>query len=165
MVELTMIRLLKVFKGWKITQDFGLTNFAREHPNYYKYGVHTGIDFGMPKGTNIKAPHSAVVVKVNRVRRYNKEGKEIGTGLSVSLWDTVQDIATRYYHLNEIFVKKGQVVDPGTVFATVGNTGLSTASHLHFELLQTLDGFVINKNNGAGGAIDPYNEGMVIWLD
>jgi murein DD-endopeptidase MepM/ murein hydrolase activator NlpD len=76
-----MIRLLSVFKGWKITQDFGLTDFARNHPNYYKYGVHTGIDFGMPKGTKIQAPHAGIIVKVNKQRRYNRQGKEIGTGL------------------------------------------------------------------------------------
>jgi murein DD-endopeptidase MepM/ murein hydrolase activator NlpD len=159
-----VIKLLSVFDGWKITQLFGRTNYAREHPNYYKYGVHTGIDYGMVTGTKIRSPHSAIVVKVNRKRKHNEDGKEIGTGLSVSLWDPFQEIATRYYHLEDIYVKKGDHVDPGEVFSEVGDSGLSSGPHLHFELLETSDGYVIHKNNGAGGAIDPFDKLLVTWI-
>jgi murein DD-endopeptidase MepM/ murein hydrolase activator NlpD len=160
-----MIQLKNTFKDWIITQYFGKTLFAQKHPNYYPlYGQHTGIDFGMKKGTPIKAPHNGVVVKINTERRYNpKTGREIGTGLSLSLWDPIQEIATRYYHLDQILVSNNQKIEAGDIIGHVGNTGLSDGDHLHFELLETYNGYVKNMSNGAGGAIDPFGDN-INWI-
>lgn len=157
------IKLSNTFKNWNITQNFGKTPFSLEHPEYYRYGLHTGIDFGMPKGTPILAPHDGIIVRVNTKRKFNNSGKEIGVGLAVSLWDDKQEIATRYYHMSKINVGIEQKVKKYDIIGYIGNTGLSTGYHLHFELLRTKNGYVINKDNGAGGAIDPFNPLKVEW--
>ncbi|WP_316316207.1 M23 family metallopeptidase, partial [Clavibacter michiganensis] len=50
---------------------------------------------------------------------------------------------TRYGHLSRIDVRSGQTVTAGQRVGAVGNTGVSTGSHLHFEVLR------------GGGAVDP----------
>ena len=43
-------------------------------------------------------------------------------------------IESRYLHLDSIAVTAGQKVEPSQPIGTVGNTGISTGSHLHFEI-------------------------------
>ena len=159
------IILKDVFNDWKITQLFGKTPFAIKHPEIYKYKQHTGIDFGMRKGTKIYAPHDGIMVKVDSKIEYTKEGLPTGTGLSFSLWDSKQLIATRYYHTQKLIVKLNKIYKEGDLIGYVGDTGHNrSGSHLHFELVETNDiAHVINKDNGAGGAIDPYSK-KVKWV-
>jgi transcriptional regulator with XRE-family HTH domain len=42
--------------------------------------------------------------------------------------------ATAYAHLDQVFVSDGQWLGPGTVIGTLGNTGMSTGPHLHYEI-------------------------------
>ena len=49
---------------------------------------------------------------------------------------------TQYYHLGNFFIRKGQSVKAGEKIGLVGNTGKSTAEHLHYEVL--FEGVAIN---------------------
>lgn len=109
-----LIRLASGF-GWRI------------HPIYKVKKLHTGIDFSAPIGTPVYATADGVVkyVKV----KFSGYGKflEIDHGFGYR---------TRYAHLHDFNVKEGQKVKRGELIAYVGNTGMSTASHLHYEVLK-----------------------------
>ena len=85
---------------------------------------HPGIDISTPRGTRILAPADGVVVFVGRKRGYGK-ALVINHGYGV---------VTRYGHLDGHNVRNGQRVRRGDVIAFVGNTGRSTAPHLHYEV-------------------------------
>jgi murein DD-endopeptidase MepM/ murein hydrolase activator NlpD len=48
--------------------------------------------------------------------------------------DHGRGLFTGYWHLSEMVVEVGQQVDTGDLLGLVGNTGLSTGAHLHWEL-------------------------------
>ncbi len=86
---------------------------------------HSGIDISAKRGTPIFAPADGIVSKV---------GKSKGLGNTVII-SHLNNMQTRYGHMQDILVKKGQNVKRGDVIGTVGNTGRSTGPHLHFEIL------------------------------
>lgn len=85
---------------------------------------HPGIDVSTPRGTPIVAPADGVVVFVGKKRGYGK-ALVINHGYGV---------LTRYGHLDGWDVRPGQRVRRGDPIAFVGNTGRSTAPHLHYEV-------------------------------
>ncbi len=85
---------------------------------------HAGQDFGAPEGVLVTAPAEGVVVLAEPL---------VVRGNAVIL-DHGRGIFTGYWHLSEIKVAPGQVVAPGDAIGLVGNTGLSTGAHLHWEL-------------------------------
>lgn len=98
---------------------------------------HAGIDIAAPKGTNVLAADSGVVVF---------EGEDGGYGLSVVIYHG--HYYTRYAHNSQNLVTTGQAVNKGQVIARVGSTGKSTGSHLHFEIRTgSLYGPTINPLN------------------
>ena len=99
-------------------------SYSRRHPILRIRRPHLGVDVSAPKGTPITAPATGVVITVERSFTY---------GLVVEL-DHGDGVITRYAHCESIEVEKGQEVIAGTTIATVGNSGLSTAPHLHYEV-------------------------------
>ncbi|MEL7003910.1 MAG: M23 family metallopeptidase [Bacteroidota bacterium] len=99
----------------------------RIHPVYNVRKLHTGIDFSAPIGTPIYATADGKVTKAKV--RFSGYGKlvEIDHGFGYQ---------TRYAHMHEFIVKEGQQVKRGQVIGYVGNTGLSTAPHLHYEVIK-----------------------------
>lgn len=87
--------------------------------------LHTGLDFPSGQGTPILAAAGGVVL----VQEYHPA---YGNMVEV---DHGNDLVTRYAHASRVFVKKGDLVKRGQKIAEVGNTGRSTGSHLHFEVL------------------------------
>jgi murein DD-endopeptidase MepM/ murein hydrolase activator NlpD len=69
-------------------------------------------------------------------------------------------LVTGYWHLSKTHVRVGDAVTRGSVFAEVGSTGLSTGSHLHWEVWVngvSVDGKQLLARNGlAGIQLSPY---------
>ena len=90
---------------------------------------HKGIDISAPEGTEVYASAAGVVIKTELESKRNRGyGKEI-------IIDHGDSLKTRYAHLSEILVKEGQNVTRWDVIGRVGQTGRSTAPHLHYEVL------------------------------
>ncbi|MFW5706292.1 MAG: M23 family metallopeptidase [Bacteroidota bacterium] len=99
----------------------------RIHPVYKTLRMHSGVDFTAPTGTPIYAPGDGVVKKVERNRH--------GYGLMIVV-DHGYGYETLYAHLSKFNVRQGQKVKRGEVIGFIGNTGVSTAPHLHYEVIR-----------------------------
>jgi murein DD-endopeptidase MepM/ murein hydrolase activator NlpD len=108
----------------------------RIHPIYKVRRMHTGCDFSAPRGTPVYATGDGVVIK--KESNYGGYGKEIEI-------DHGYGYVTKYAHLDNFTVRKGQRVKRGEVIGYVGNTGASTAPHLHYEVIK--DGKKVNPMN------------------
>ncbi len=97
----------------------------RIDPVYKIKKFHAGVDFSAPQGTPIYASGSGKVIKTHKSRR--------GYGNTVTI-DHGYGYTTFYAHIKDIHVKRGQEVKRGQIIGTVGNTGKSTAPHLHYEV-------------------------------
>ncbi len=97
----------------------------RTDPIYKVRKFHEGLDFSAPTGTPIYATGDGVVKQVKRSRR--------GYGNTIQL-DHGYNYITLYGHLSKFNVAKGDKVKRGQVIGYVGNTGKSTAPHLHYEV-------------------------------
>ncbi|HSR90954.1 MAG TPA: M23 family metallopeptidase, partial [Gemmatimonadales bacterium] len=96
----------------------------REHPILHVARPHEGIDVSAPMGSSIQSPASGVVVST---------GWETGYGNTVEI-DHGFGITTKFAHCSKILVHQGQRVKRGDLIAQVGNTGLATGPHLHYEV-------------------------------
>lgn len=96
----------------------------RVHPIYHTRKFHQGMDFTAPIGTDVFATGNARVSFV---------GWKQGYGNTVML-DHGFGYVTLYAHLYKQLVVVGQRVKRGDVIALVGNTGMSTGPHLHYEV-------------------------------
>lgn len=85
---------------------------------------HAGQDFGAPEGTLIFAPAPGVVVLA----------EPLAVRGNAVIIDHGQGVFTGYWHMSEMKVTPGMRVETGDVLGLVGNTGLSTGAHLHWEL-------------------------------
>ncbi len=97
----------------------------RIDPVYKVRKFHHGVDFSAPQGTPFYATGDGIVKSTNRSRRGYGNTIEIDHGYNYS---------TFFAHVKDIKVKKGESVKRGQVIGTVGNTGKSTAPHLHYEV-------------------------------
>jgi len=100
----------------------------RIHPIYKVRKMHYGMDFTAPVGTPVYATGNGVVTEVTGSKR-----SRVGLGLEIKI-DHGYGYETVYGHLNAFNVKRGQKVKRGDVIAYVGNSGGSTAPHLHYEV-------------------------------
>jgi len=96
----------------------------RYHPILHEGRPHEGIDVSAPYGAPIEAPASGSVIQA---------GWEAGYG-NVVVIDHGFGIVTKFAHASRILVRVGDKVTRGELIAQVGNTGLSTGPHLHYEV-------------------------------
>ncbi len=98
----------------------------RIHPVYKIRKFHYGMDFTAPTGTEVYATGDGTIELVEFSRRGYGNKIIINHGFGYK---------TLYAHLSGFNVKVGQSVKRGDIIGYVGNTGLSTAPHLHYEVL------------------------------
>lgn len=91
---------------------------------------HRGIDFRCKMGTPIKSTGKGTVIKV--------EDLETGYGKKIEI-EHDDHYITIYAHLSQINVKEGQEVEIGEVIGLSGDSGYSTAPHLHYEVIMDGD--------------------------
>ena len=120
--------LRPVLKG-VVTSGFGM----RTHPVLKVRRHHDGLDFSAPKGTPVYATADGTV-------RFAARNGGYGNMVMIS---HKYGFETRYGHMNKFVVRPGQTVKRGDKIGEVGNTGLTTAPHLHYEV----------KHNGK--VVDP----------
>lgn len=99
----------------------------RVHPVYKVKKLHTGIDFSASIGTPIYATADGKVADINV--SFSGYGKTIQI-------DHGFGFETRYAHMHDFAVKEGELVKRGQIIGYVGNTGTSTAPHLHYEVIK-----------------------------
>ena len=104
-----------------VTSPFGY----RKSPFTGKRTFHSGLDISNRLGTKICATANGKIVFTGRKTNYG----------NVVIIDHGFGKATKYAHLRDILVSRGQQVKRGEAIATLGNTGKSTGPHLHYEVL------------------------------
>ena len=95
------------------------------HPFYRTLQSHQGVDYAIPEGTRIFATADGIVKEV--------KGKNSTSGITVVI-DHRNGYTTSYSHLQSVKVKRGRKVQRGDIIALSGNSGLSLAPHLHYEV-------------------------------
>jgi hypothetical protein len=120
MPSIKPVREDKLQKSMNVLSGFGY----RIHPVYKVSKFHAGVDFPARVGTAIQATGDGVVVET---------GWHSGYGNCVKI-SHGYGYVTLYGHMNKIDVRPGEHVKKGQRIGQVGDTGLSTAPHLHYEV-------------------------------
>jgi murein DD-endopeptidase MepM/ murein hydrolase activator NlpD len=104
-----------------VTSPFGI---RRSYGGGPASSYHAGLDLDVPAGTPVycPAPGRVVLAEALQVR---------GNAVIV---DHGRGVMSGYWHLSQIGVSVGQQVEAGELLGWVGNTGLSTGAHLHWEM-------------------------------
>ena len=110
-------------KNARLTSGFGM----RYHPILHTTRMHAGVDFPTPVGTPLYAAGDGVVSFI---------GSKGGYGKVIEVDHPLAGKMVRYAHLSREApgIKVGTAVRRGQTIAYSGNTGLSTAPHLHYEV-------------------------------
>jgi hypothetical protein len=139
---------------FRLSGEFGELSPVRE------FRPHSGIDIAMPEGTTLRAVGEGVVDRI-----YDGTGA-IGKGLSIKFDDGTRAI---YGHLSDVKAQIGQHVDAGQVVGYSGNTGHSTAPHLHFGMKDAdgslLDPTPLGKWFIERGKVDAYDGAGMSLVD
>ena len=118
--RISKIPSIRPVKGGFLNSSFGY----RKDPIDNEIRFHQGQDITVKSGTPVYAPADGIV------KRAYYAG---GFGNHIKL-DHGNGYTTLFAHLSKIKVKHGQNVNRGDVIGLTGNTGRSTAPHLHYEI-------------------------------
>lgn len=102
----------------------------RTHPIYKTAEFHPGMDFAAPTGTEIYATGDGTIERADATAQ--------GYGNHVVI-DHGFGYKTLYGHMTKFIVKPGQKIKRGQLIGFVGSTGLSTAPHVHYEVIKSGD--------------------------
>ena len=142
-------------KGITVNQA-GASLGKKIHPFFKTMEMHNGIDLLASLGTEVIAVANGVVTDISRSDR----GR--GNQIVIEHWGGYKTV---YSHLGDVMVRKSQQVKQGNVIARVGNSGLSFAPHLHFEV--HLDGKPVEPVNYFFADLSPseYREMLMIAIN
>ncbi|MDX1438815.1 MAG: M23 family metallopeptidase [Rubricoccaceae bacterium] len=131
--ELNQQPAILPLRNARLTSGFG----RRFHPILRMVRMHSGVDFPTPTGTAVYATGAGVVSFV---------GSRRGYGNVVEISHPLAGRKTRYAHLARAAagINVGTQVTRGQMIAYSGNTGLSTAPHLHYEVRRLSDDEALN---------------------
>lgn len=115
-----------------LTASYGM----RMHPFYKILTAHQGVDYTVSEGSRVFATADGRVKDV--LTKNTTSGKTV-------IIDHGNGYETTYCHLGKIYAKRGERVKRGDIIAQSGNSGLSLAPHLHYEI----------KHNGM--RVDPIH--------
>lgn len=104
-----------------VTSLFG----TRLHPVHKVYRTHYGIDLRAAYGSNVYAADGGTIITAAYSSSY---------GNYVVIDHGSNGMTTLYAHMSKLNVKNGQSVKKGDIVGFAGNSGTSTATHLHFEV-------------------------------
>lgn len=131
MLNLSKIKNYKILwpvDSENITSEFG----DRHHPVLKQMKFHRGIDIAGKKGETIRASFNGIVTFAGEKGEY---------GYMVEL-ERDDGLRVRYAHLDKMNVVVNQLVSEGEKIGEVGNTGMTTGAHLHFEII--IDSIPVN---------------------
>lgn len=103
-----------------ISSGFGM----RKHPCYKRQKFHTGIDIPQVKGTSVYATGNGIVIG---------RGYDVGYGYFIEIQHS-GGFRSFYAHLSCTLVNVGDKVNITQQIACIGNSGIATGSHLHYEV-------------------------------
>jgi murein DD-endopeptidase MepM/ murein hydrolase activator NlpD len=98
------------------------------HPIYKTRKMHKGVDLSCKRGVPVYATGDAIVQMTDEGKRRRGYGRQI-------LLNHEFGYQTRYAHLNKLHVAKGDTIKRRQLIADMGNTGISTSPHLHYEVI------------------------------
>jgi murein DD-endopeptidase MepM/ murein hydrolase activator NlpD len=125
-------------KFGKMTSNYSIRRF---HPVSKRYKAHTGIDYGAPTGTSIFATANGRVMFA---------GWKSGYG-QLMIVKHPNGYQTYYGHCSRLLKKPGQLVEQGQLIAQVGQTGVATGPHVHYEVRvngKPIDPNTVKKSRG-----------------
>ncbi len=135
---------MKPVDGDKINTEYGIYRYTNGSSTYER---HAGIDYDGEENDNIYAANNGRVVFADFLDvTGNTIVIEHGAGLK-----------TYYFHLHEIYVENGAMVQIGDIIAGMGTTGYSTGEHLHYEV--RIGNISINPHLLQDGTSGIYNKG------
>ena len=146
MPSIKPVREDKLQKSMNVLSGFGY----RIHPVYKVSKFHQGVDFPARIGTAIQASGDGVVVEAGWHQGYGNCVR-INHGYGYETW---------YAHMNKMTVRIGEKVKKGHKIGEVGDTGLSTAPHLHYEV--HYKGKPVNPINFCMDKLTPQEYQMLV---
>jgi murein DD-endopeptidase MepM/ murein hydrolase activator NlpD len=140
---------LKDGECWKLIKPYITQDFGGNYEMYKQFGLkgHNGIDLRAKTGTVLFSPIEGVI--------YAKDDGNSGYGLHVKI--RKDNLELIIGHLSEVDVKLGEWsrISLGDKIGLSGDSGFSTAPHVHLGMRFWSGGAVKNYDNGFLGYIDP----------
>ncbi len=118
---LNSIPSIRPLSGGAYSSGFG----RRRDPFTGRIEPHYGVDFNGPTGLPVYAAADGIVIHAEREPAYG----------NIIVIDHGHGYKTLYAHLSRISVQRGERVERGETIGALGNTGRSTGSHLHYEVI------------------------------